>query len=450
MQFNKDVFSTSSKMENGELLISGCKATSLAKEYGTPLFVLDEPDLRARITRWKSSLERHFGSNAGTVYYAAKSFISVEVAKIIAELGIGIDVCTGGEMAVAMAAKFPAERMELHGNNKSPAEISDAINQGIGRIVIDSLQEIDRVQEIAKAAGVNQKVLIRITPGVEAHTHESISTAHEDIKFGLSIASGAAWKAIEKVEACSNLTLQGLHCHIGSQIFTTEGHSLAIARILELMGKFRDHTNRELVEFDIGGGFGIAYIDGEVTLDPDEALSKLAKVVKEECAKNKLTHPKISIEPGRAIIGPTTTTLYEVGTTKNIELDGGKNRHYISVDGGMSDNLRPGLYGAKYMAILANRTSKENEIDSRIVGKHCETGDIVVRDIQMPSDVKPGDLLAIPATGAYGRSMANNYNHMTKPAVVAVSNGKARLILRRETHADLLALDVSESLRELS
>ena len=223
---------------------------------------------------------------------------------------------------------------------------------------------------------------------------------------------------------------------------------------LKLISIWRSGSNNRIaiislvliLTFAAGDFFG----QNRVRTPIDEALSKLAKVVKEECAKNKLTHPKISIEPGRAIIGPTTTTLYEVGTTKNIELDGGKNRHYISVDGGMSDNLRPGLYGAKYMAILANRTSKENEIDSRIVGKHCETGDIVVRDIQMPSDVKPGDLLAIPATGAYGRSMANNYNHMTKPAVVAVSNGKARLILRRETNADLLALDVSESLRELS
>ena len=450
MRFNKDIFSTYSAWENNELVIGGCKATALARNFGTPLFVIDEKDLHLRISNWKSALHQHFGPNAGEVYYAAKSFISVEVAKIIAAGGIGLDVCTGGELAVALAAKFPTERIELHGNNKSLMEIESAMKAGVGRIVIDSLQEIDRVQEIAERLGVNQKVLIRVTPGVEAHTHEAISTAHEDVKFGLSIASNAAWQAIEKIEAASNLSLQGLHCHIGSQIFNTEGHEIAIQRIVALLAKFQSTFNRELSELDIGGGFGIAYVEGEITLDPDQALSKLAQVVKIEINKNNLRHPKVSIEPGRAISGPTTTTLYEVGTTKTIELDNGATRFYISVDGGMSDNIRPGLYDAKYMAILANRNSNENEIDSRIVGKHCETGDIVVRDIKMSSDIKPGDLLAVPATGAYGRSMASNYNHMTKPAVVAVADGKARLILRRETNSDLLALEVSESLHELS
>ena len=450
MKFNQEVFSTTSAIVNGELVIGGCKATSLAKNFNTPLFVLDEVDLRARVSGWKGALAKHFGVNAGEVYYAAKSFISVEVAKIIAQEGIGIDVCTGGELAVALAANFPVNRIELHGNNKSLLEIESAIKAGVAKIVIDSLQEIDRVQELAKQAGITQKVLIRVTPGVEAHTHEAISTAHEDVKFGLSIASGAAWQAIEKIEAASNLDLQGLHCHIGSQIFNTEGHEIAIQRILALMSKFRANFQRELSELDIGGGFGIAYIEGEKTLAPDTALSRLAAVVSSEVAKNNLSHPKVSIEPGRAIIGPTTTTLYEVGTTKTIELENGGSRFYISVDGGMSDNIRPGLYDAKYMAILANRNSNEKEIESRLVGKHCETGDIIVRDLKMEADVQPGDLLAVPATGAYGRSMASNYNHMLKPAVVAVRDGKARLILRRETTADLLALDVNEALRELS
>jgi diaminopimelate decarboxylase len=449
MKFEKAVFSTNSAMENGELTIAGIKATSLTKEFGSPLFVLDENDFRNRAASWKAALVKHFDANAGEVYYAAKSFISVEVAKMVAESGIGIDVCTGGELAVALAANFPTDRMELHGNNKSLAEIEEAIKVGVSRIVIDSIQEIERVQLLAAKAGKNQKVLIRLTPGVEAHTHESISTAHEDVKFGLSIASGAAWKAIEAIEASHNLTLQGFHCHIGSQIFNTEGYEIAIGRIVALLGKFRDHFDRELPEFDMGGGFGIAYLPGEITFDPDAAIAKVASVIKSECTANNLALPKISIEPGRAISGPTTTTLYEVGTTKHIELDGGDMRHYISVDGGMSDNLRTGLYGAKYMAILANRTSSETPIQSRLVGKHCETGDIIIRDLQFPSDVKPGDLIATPATGAYGRSMASNYNHVPRPAVVAVKDGKARLILRRESTKDLLALDVSEVGREL-
>jgi diaminopimelate decarboxylase len=449
MAFSKTVFSTNSTMQNGELVIAGCTATALSKEFGTPLFVLDENDFLNRAASWKSALDRHFGPAAGQVYYAAKSFVCVEVAKLVSQVGIGIDVCTGGELAVAKAAKFPADRIELHGNNKSLAEIQYAIDYKVSCIVVDSLQEIDRIQELANKSGVSQKVRIRLTPGVEAHTHEAISTAHEDVKFGLSISSGAAWKAVEAVEAASYLSLQGFHCHIGSQIFNTEGYEIAIHRIVALMAKFRDHFNRELPEFDIGGGYGIAYLEDEVTFDPNDAMAKLATVVKAECATQNLALPKISIEPGRAISGPTTTTIYEVGTTKVVELDGGTTRNYISVDGGMSDNIRTGLYGAKYMAILANRTSTSGDVQSRLVGKHCETGDIIIRDIQLPSDVKPGDLIATPATGAYGRSMASNYNHIPKPAVVAVKDGKARLILRRETTSDLLALDVAEVGREL-
>lgn len=449
MGFNKEVFSTNSAVQNGELVIGGVKATVLAKEFGTPLFVVDEADFRNRAKSWKSALEANFGGSAGEVYYAAKSFVCIEVAKMVADSGIGMDVCTDGELAVALAANFPAERIEMHGNNKSLTEIEAALKAGVSRIVIDSLQEIERVQVLAEKFGKNQKVLIRLTPGVEAHTHEAISTAHEDVKFGLSIASGAAWKAVEAIEASANLSLQGFHCHIGSQIFNTEGYEIAISRIVALMAKFRDHFNRELAEFDFGGGFGIAYLPGDITFAPEAALAKIAPVIKKEFQDRNLALPKISIEPGRAISGPTTTTLYEVGTTKHIELDGGGMRHYISTDGGMSDNIRTGLYGAEYMAILANRTSTENEIQSRLVGKHCETGDIIIKDLQFPSDVKPSDLIATPATGAYGRSMASNYNHVPKPAVVSVKDGKARLILRRETTSDLLALDVSEPGREL-
>ena len=436
-------------MVNGELVIGGCRASALAKEFGTPLFVIDEIDFKSRIIGWKNALNSNFGESAGEVYYASKSFVSVEVAKWIAEAGIGIDVCTGGELAVALAAKFPANRIEVHGNNKSEEEIRVAIEVGVAKIVVDSMQEIERVDRLAKAANKVQKVLLRITPGVEAHTHEAISTAHEDVKFGFSIASGAAWKAILATQSAANLSLEGLHCHIGSQIFENEGFILATTKLLELSAKFRDEFKCELTELDLGGGYGIAYLAGDKTFDPDQVMAALAKSVKSECSRHNLKVPKISIEPGRAIAGPTTTTLYEVGTTKDVELDGGKTRRYIAVDGGMSDNIRPGLYGAKYSALLANRTSSASAITSRLVGKHCESGDIIIRDIDLPSDIAPGDILAIPATGAYGRSMASNYNHMMKPPVISVANGAARTILRRETEADLLALDVVEAPRTI-
>ncbi len=436
-------------MVNGELVIGGCRASALAKEFGTPLFVIDESDFKSRIIGWKNALNSNFGESAGEVYYASKSFVSVEVAKWIAEAGIGIDVCTGGELAVALAAKFPANRIEVHGNNKSEEEIRVAIEVGVAKIVVDSMQEIERVDRLAKAANKVQKVLLRITPGVEAHTHEAISTAHEDVKFGFSIASGAAWKAILATQSAANLSLEGLHCHIGSQIFENEGFILATTKLLELSAKFRDEFKNELTELDLGGGYGIAYLAGDKSFDPDQVMAALAKLVKSECSRHNLKVPKISIEPGRAIAGPTTTTLYEVGTTKDVELDGGKTRRYIAVDGGMSDNIRPGLYGAKYSALLANRTSSASAITSRLVGKHCESGDIIIRDIDLPSDIAPGDILAIPATGAYGRSMASNYNHMMKPPVISVANGAARTILRRETEADLLALDVVEAPRTI-
>lgn len=436
-------------MVAGELVIGGCKATALAKEFGTPLFVIDEHDFKSRINAWKNALNSNFGDSAGEVYYASKSFISVEVAKWLIEAGIGIDVCTGGELAVALAANFPVNQIEVHGNNKSEEEISKAISVGVAKIVIDSMQEIERVNRLAKAAGKIQRVLLRITPGVEAHTHEAISTAHEDVKFGFSIASGAAWKAIVATQSSTNLSLEGLHCHIGSQIFENEGFILATKKLLELSAKFRDEFENELKELDLGGGYGIAYLAGDKTFDPNQVMAALAELVTNECNQHNLKVPMISIEPGRAIAGPTTTTLYEVGTTKDVELEGGKLRRYIAVDGGMSENIRPGLYGAKYSALLGNRTSNAESINSRLVGKHCETGDIIIREIDLPSDIGPGDILAIPATGAYGRSMASNYNHMLKPAVISVANGMARTILRRETEADLLALDVVETPRTI-
>ena len=438
------MWSRNTSVTNGELHLSGISASKLAKDFGTPAFFIDEADFRERAIEWNNALRDEFGSHAGTVYYAAKAFISVAVAQWIKDCGIGIDVCTGGELAVALAGGIDPAKIEVHGNNKSLSEIDRAVSVGVKTIVMDSLHEIDRVAAMARKHNTVQGVMLRLTPGIQAHTHESISTAHEDVKFGFSIASGSAWVAVEAVLAHPELELRGFHSHIGSQIFGTESFQLAADRLISLLAKYRDAYGKELPELDLGGGYGIAYLPDDETLEPGEVMPALRSAVTAACEKHKLNIPMISIEPGRAIVGPTTFTLYEVGTTKDVVLEDGATRRYISVDGGMSDNIRPSLYDAQYHAVIAQRASTANSISSRVVGKHCETGDIVIRDISLPADIAPGDLIAIPATGAYGRSMASNYNHVPRPPVIAVNNGKARVIVRRENEADLLALDVKE------
>jgi diaminopimelate decarboxylase len=446
--FSSNLKFTSENQYGGSLSIAGCSAEKLVKEYGSPIFVLDQDDFFVRTKAWQTALNESFGT--GKLYYAAKSFICVEVAKWLKELKVGLDVCTGGELAVALAADFPASDIEFHGNNKSVAEITTAIKNGVGTIVIDSFDELSRVAKIASDFKKVQKVYLRLTPGIDAHTHEFISTAHEDVKFGFSIASGDAQIAIDKCMAESSLNLAGIHCHIGSQIFEVSGFELAAQRLVAVLAAFRDKYSKELAELNIGGGYGIAYTKNESGISPAQVIPAIAQVIKSECAKAKLSVPKVSIEPGRAIVGPTTTTIYVVGTTKSVTLENGAKRRYISVDGGMSENIRPALYGATYSVFLANRDSAAKAINSRIVGKHCESGDILISEIDMPEDVKAGDLLAIPATGAYGRSMASNYNHMPRPSVIAVINGTAREILRRETEDDLLNLDVIQAPRQLS
>lgn len=433
---------SSSVTRGAELSIAGITAKDLAKEFGTPTFFIDEADFRARALAWNAALKEAFGDKAGTVYYASKAFACTEVARWIKDLGIGIDVSTGGEMAVALAGGIDPHKIEVHGNNKSVAEIEKAISVGVATIVIDSMYEIERVAVAAAKAGKVQRVLLRLTPGIEAHTHESIATAHEDVKFGFSIASGAAWTAITAVHGHASLELRGFHAHIGSQIFGFESFEILAERFVAFLAKYRDEFKKELPELDLGGGYGIAYLDGDVTVVPRDAMQALANAVKKHCAAFNLQVPTVSIEPGRAIVGPTMFTLYEVGTVKDVTLENGAHRRYISVDGGMSDNIRPSLYGAEYTTTLANRTSDAKKVSSRLVGKHCETGDIIIREIDLPDDIVPGDLLAVPATGAYGRSMASNYNHVPRPSVVAVKDGKARVIVRRESIDDLLALDI--------
>ncbi|MDA3030441.1 MAG: diaminopimelate decarboxylase [Actinomycetota bacterium] len=446
--FSSNLIFTGESENGGVLAIAGCSSEKLVKEFGSPLFVIDQADFFLRAKSWRQALDTSFGG--GQLYYAAKSFICVEVAKWLKELKLGLDVCSAGELAVALAANFPASDIEFHGNNKSEGEITTAIKAGVGTIVIDSFDELTRVADIAKLLNKIQKVYLRLTPGVDAHTHEFISTAHEDVKFGFSIASGAASEAIKKCMEQSSLNLTGIHCHIGSQIFEVDGFKIAAQRLVAVLATFRDQYSKELAELNIGGGYGIAYTKDESGISPDVVIPAIASVIKDECAKAKLAVPRISIEPGRAIVGPTTTTLYLVGTTKLVKLDNGSERRYVSVDGGMSENIRPALYGAVYSAFLANRTSTAKLISSRVVGKHCETGDILISEINLPSDIKAGDLLAIPATGAYGRSMASNYNHISRPAVITVINGTARVILRRENEQDLLNLDVDQPPRQIS
>lgn len=438
------IWSKNASFVGGELQLSGIPVSQLAKEFGTPSFFLDEDVFRSRAISWRDGLVAEFGENAGTVYYASKAFICTAVAHWISEIGIGIDVSTGGEFAAALAGGINPLQMEFHGNNKSISEIDRAVSAGVKTIVMDSLFEIDRVADAARKHGKRQSVFIRLTPGIEAHTHESISTAHEDVKFGFSIASGAAWEAVEKISQLPELELRGVHCHIGSQIFGTEAFEIAADRLLAFMAKYRDAFGSELPELDLGGGYGIAYLPNELTVEPGDVLPAIGKAIRAAVAKHSLAMPQISIEPGRNIVGPAMFTLYEVGTVKDVVIEDGSIRKYISVDGGMSDNARTALYDAEYFACIAGRDSKAASVRSRIVGKHCETGDIIIRDIEMPSDVKPGDLIATPATGAYGRSMASNYNHVPRPPVVAVIDGTARIIVRRETEDDLLALDVAK------
>ncbi|WP_414167947.1 diaminopimelate decarboxylase [Streptoverticillium reticulum] len=418
---------------DGVVTVAGLKATALAEEFGTPAYFLDEEDFRARCRAWRDA----FGTEAD-VFYAGKAFLSRAIVRWIHEENLNLDVCSSGELLTALDAGMPAERIALHGNNKSTEEITRAVEAGVGRIVLDSFQEIARVAHIAERLGKRQRVLIRVTVGVEAHTHEFIATAHEDQKFGLALGGGQAAEAVRRALKLDGLELLGIHSHIGSQIFDTSGFEVAAHRVVGLLRQIRDEHGVELPEIDLGGGLGIAYTAEDDPREPHEIATALREIVTRECRAAGLTVPRLSVEPGRAIVGPTAFTLYEVGTVK--ELPG--LRTYVSVDGGMSDNIRTALYDAEYSVALASRASTAEPMLARVVGKHCESGDIVVRDAFLPADTAPGDLLAVPATGAYCRSMASNYNHALRPPVVAVKDGAARVIVRRETEEDLLRLDV--------
>lgn len=424
--------------EDGAVVMSGAALTDVVAEYGTPAYILDEEDFRARARAFRDSFP------GWHVYYAGKALLTKTVARWVEEEGLNLDVTTMGEMRIALAGGMPAARLGLHGNNKSDAEIHFALEQGVGRIIIDSFSEIRRIEDTCAELGVRAQALVRVTTGVEAHTHEYIATAHEDQKFGLSISGGHALAALVRCHTSPHIDLQGIHSHIGSQIFDTHGFEVAIRRTMGLAHQFRTATGTELPELDLGGGFGIAYTPADTPMGTDELAAAFEEMIAHECRGYGMSRPQLSIEPGRAICGPPGVAVYEVGTVKVVDIEGGRARVYVSVDGGMSDNIRPALYAAEYSCVLANRVSDAEPVLCRVVGKHCEGGDILIRFVFLPGDISPGDLIAVPGSGAYARSMASNYNQVPKPPLLSVRDGKTSVLLRRETLDDLMRLDVGE------
>jgi diaminopimelate decarboxylase len=437
---DRALWSRTAHKVDGDLTVGGMTLRALVAVHGSPAYVLDEADFRTRARSFRDAFAAY------DVFYAGKAFLCTTVARWVAEEGLNLDVCSAGELAVALRAGFDPARVGYHGNNKSEAELRRAVEVGVGRIIVDSFEEIERLARVVSTDSTTEtmRVMVRVTAGVEAHTHEYIATAHEDQKFGFSITSGDAFEAVRRVLAAPGLELLGLHSHIGSQIFDASGFEVAARRVLALHARVSSELGITLPEMDLGGGYGIAYTSADDPADPAQLATEITKIVEHECRALGIPEPALSIEPGRAIVGPAMCTVYEVGTVKPVELDGGAIRTYISVDGGMSDNIRTALYDADYSCTLASRSSAAPPVLTRVVGKHCEAGDILVKDEFLPADIAPGDLLAVPGTGAYCRSMASNYNHALRPPVIAVADGTSRVLIRRETEADLLATDVSQ------
>lgn len=405
---------------NGQLVIGGCDTMELAAEFGTPLFVYDEEHLRARCREAVDG----FGERAT---YATKAFLCRAMARLAYEEGMSLDVATGGELHIALSAGVPADRLVMHGNNKSPAELAMALDVGVGRIVVDSFEEITRIEQLVAAGAPPPRVLMRVTPGVEAHTHEYIATGQDDSKFGFTVSTGLAHRAVQRAQDSDAMELLGIHAHIGSQVFRAESFAAVV-------GVLADFTlPLHLPELVVGGGLGVAYIEGEEA----PTIAQWSKILLDAAADAGIT-AAIGIEPGRSIAAAAAVTLYRVGTIK--ELEG--IRTYVAVDGGMSDNPRPVLYGSGYEAFLPADVSAARDRVVRVVGKHCESGDLLVREASVPSSIAVGDVLATPVTGAYGHSMGSNYNKVLRPPVVFCRNGDARLVVRRENYDDLLVTDL--------
>lgn len=425
------------RQEDGVVTVAGVPLPDLAEEYGTPLFVVDEDDFRSRCRDMAGA----FGG-PDRVHYASKAFLSKTIARWVDEEGLSLDIASRNELGIALAANFPAARITAHGNNKDAAFLRDCVQKGVGHVVLDSAQELELLDYVAAGEGRVQQVLIRVKPGIEAHTHEFIATSHEDQKFGFSLASGSAFAAARAAVNAENLELVGLHCHVGSQVFDAQGFSLAAERVLELYSKIHNELGVTLPELDLGGGYGIAYTAAEEPLNVAEVAHDLLTAVGKTAAELGIEAPTVLVEPGRAIAGPAGVTVYEVGTIKDVSVDENSKRRYISVDGGMSDNIRPALYGSEYDARVISRFTEGEPINTRVVGSHCESGDILINEEVYPSDITTGDFLALAATGAYCYAMSSRYNAFTRPAVVSVRAGTAKLMLRRETLEDILSLEV--------
>jgi diaminopimelate decarboxylase len=422
---------------DGHLRLGGCDATQLAEEYGTPLYVYDVGTMRAMCR----DFVREFGSrypNSRTLY-ASKAYLGPAMARLVADEGLGMDVVSGGELAVARAVDFPPQDIFFHGNNKSPTEVAEALDYGIGRFVVDSFYELEMVDEMASERGVVQPVMLRLSPGIDAHTHVKTTTGILDTKFGFPIETGDAAEAIRRAIAASHLDLTGIHIHLGSPIFELEPYALGIDTVLTFLAPFQDE-GLDLRDFSPGGGFAVGYVRDRLPPPISAYADVIARTVLDRCRDLGFGEPRLLVEPGRSIVARAGVALYTVGGVKDIP----GLRRYVSVDGGMGDNIRPALYDAKYEAMLANRSSDDELENVRIVGKYCETGDILVKDVDLPSP-RTGDLVAIPSSGAYGISMAGNYNLNPRPAVVMVEGGRSRLVRRRETYEDLMAVELDAS-----
>lgn len=426
---------TSRINEKGHLEIGGCDTVDLAKTYGTPLYVMDEALIRERCRQFMEAF-RASGLRF-QVAYASKAFCVMAMCRLVEEEGLSLDVVSDGELYTALRAGYPPERIHFHGNNKTPFEIEMALDAGIGCFVVDNFTELGMLNELAGAKGLVAKALLRVTPGVEAHTHDYISTGQTDSKFGFDIGNGTAFRAVQQASQQEHVELLGLHSHIGSQIFEVEGFRMAVEKVANFAADIRDQLGITLSVINLGGGFGIRYKEGDTPLPPRQYVEAIAGAVKETFSVRDYPLPEIWIEPGRSIVGEAGTTLYTVGTSKEIP----GVRKYIAVDGGMTDNPRPALYQAVYEAMLANRAEEPDEETVSVAGKACESGDMLIWDLRLPV-ARPGDILAVSCTGAYNYSMASNYNRIRRPAVVFVKDGQADIVVQRETHEYLVGLDV--------
>jgi diaminopimelate decarboxylase len=427
-------FFGSMEVVDNELTLGGVKCSDMVKEYGTPLYVYDEELLRDNCKRFVNSFK---GKVNNRVAYAGKAFLTLAMCNIVKEEGLWLDVVSGGELYTAYRSGFPMERVYFHGNNKTAEEIEMGIKLGVGRFVVDNFSEIEIISAIAGENNVNQKILLRLTPGIEAHTHDYIKTGQIDSKFGFTLLNNNTLKAVRKAIDKDNVELVGIHCHIGSQIFETEPYKDATNIMLALIQNIYDETGYMLLELDLGGGFGIYYKDGDMPYSIEKYCSTIIDAYVEKCKELTIEPPVLTIEPGRSIVGNAGITLYTVGSIKEIP----EIRKYVSVDGGMTDNIRPALYRAQYECVIANKVMGGANEQVTISGKCCESGDILLTDITIPK-VQSGDILAVLSTGAYGYSMASNYNKIPKAAVVMTTKGETRLVCRRETYEDVIRNEI--------